>query len=103
VSSTKSVIDVGSNTIHRLVGEVENGVVLPVAGEKISARLGLGVEKTGRIIEEVRILVAVEARKLFARLATLNGTPETAVLATSAVRDAENGSELIEEVRERTG
>jgi exopolyphosphatase / guanosine-5'-triphosphate,3'-diphosphate pyrophosphatase len=102
VSSTKSVIDVGSNTIHLLVGEVENGVVLPVAGEKISARLGLGVEKTGRI-EEVRILVAVEAIKLFARLATLNGVSETAVLATSAVRDAENGSELIEEVRERTG
>ena len=47
--------------------------------------------------------MAVEAIKLFARLATLNGASETAVLATSAVRDAENGSELIEEVRERMG
>jgi exopolyphosphatase/pppGpp-phosphohydrolase len=55
-----AVIDVGSNTIHLLVGEVENGAVLPVTGEKVSARLGSGVDKTGKI-EEARIPVAVEA------------------------------------------
>ncbi|MCA1737707.1 MAG: Ppx/GppA family phosphatase, partial [Actinobacteria bacterium] len=87
--SAHAVIDVGSNTIHLLVGEVENGTVLPVTGEKVSARLGSGVDKTGRI-EEVRIPVAAEAISLFARLAALNGAPDPAVLATSAVRDAEN-------------
>ena len=101
-SSSRAVIDVGSNTIHLLVGEVENGAVLPVVGEKVSARLGAGVEKTGRI-EEARIPVAVEAIKLFARLAAINGASEISVLATSAVRDAENGPELIEEVREKVG
>ena len=50
--SRHSVIDVGSNTIHLLVGEVDGGAVLPVTGEKVSARLGAGVEKTGRIAEE---------------------------------------------------
>ena len=97
-----AVIDVGSNTIHLLVGEVEDGAVLPVTGEKVSARLGSGVDKTGRI-EEARIPVAVEAIGLFARLAVLNGASETAVLATSAVRDAENGPALCEEVREKAG
>lgn len=63
-----AVIDVGSNTIHLLVGEVDGGAVLPVTGEKVSARLGSGVDKTGRI-EEARIPVAVEAIGLFARLA----------------------------------
>jgi exopolyphosphatase/guanosine-5'-triphosphate,3'-diphosphate pyrophosphatase len=97
--SPHAVIDVGSNTIHLLVGEVEDGTVLPVTGEKVSARLGSGVDKTGEI-EEARIPVAAEAIKLFARLATLNGASETTVLATSAVRDAKNGSELIYKVAE---
>src|SRR5215217_1613115 len=98
--SPYAVIDVGSNTVHLLVGEVKNGAVLPVAREKISVRLGSGVEKTGRI-EEARISVAAEAVVLFARLAALNGAHETVVLATSAVREAENGSVLVEEVRRR--
>ena len=99
---TLAVIDVGSNTIHLLVGEVEDGAVMPITGEKISARLGSGVDKTGRI-EDARIPIAAEAITLFARLAALHGASEPAVLATSAVRDAENGPELIEEVRERAG
>jgi len=76
--------------------------VLPVTGEKVTARLGAGVDATGRI-EDARIPLAAEAIGLFARIAALNGAPEPAVLATSAVRDAENGPELVEEVRERYG
>ncbi len=45
--SPHALIDVGSNTFHLLVGEVENGMVLAVAREKISARLGSGVERPG--------------------------------------------------------
>ena len=47
--SPHAVIDVGSNTIHLLVGEVQNGAVLPITGEKVSARLGAGVDETGSI------------------------------------------------------
>jgi len=93
---------VGSNTIHLLVGEVEGGEVLPVTGEKFSARLGAGVEKTGRL-EEQRLALAAEAINFFARIAALNGAPSPEVLATSAVRDAENGAELVERVGEATG
>ncbi len=100
--SPHAVIDVGSNTIHLLVGDVENGAVLPVTGEKVSARLGSGVDETGRI-EEARIPVAAEAISLFARLAALNGAPEPAVLATSAVRDAKNGPDLCREVLVKVG
>ena len=96
------VIDVGSNTIHLLVGEVENGRVLPVTAEKVSARLGAGVEKTGKLGEE-RLALAVEVIRLFFRISSLNGVPEPVILATSAVRDAENGSELEEKVARSTG
>jgi exopolyphosphatase/guanosine-5'-triphosphate,3'-diphosphate pyrophosphatase len=91
--SRHSVIDVGSNTIHLLVGEVDGGTVLPVTGEKVSARLGAGVEKTGRIAQE-RLPLAADAIALFARISALNGVSEPVILATSAVRDAENGLEL---------
>ena len=100
--SRHAVIDVGSNTIHLLVGDVEGGEVVPVTGEKVSARLGSGVEKTGRI-EGPRIPVAAEAIDLFTRVAALHGSPEPRILATSAVRDAENGPELGERVRKLTG
>jgi exopolyphosphatase / guanosine-5'-triphosphate,3'-diphosphate pyrophosphatase len=100
--SRHSVIDVGSNTIHLLVGEVDGGEVLPITGEKVSARLGAGVERTGRL-EGERLALAAEAIALFARIAALNGAPSPEVLATSAVRDAENGPELVERVREATG
>ena len=100
--SRYSVVDVGSNTIHLLVGKVEGGAVLPVTGEKISARLGAGVEKTGRLDDE-RLALAAEAISLFAGIAALNGAPSPEILATSAVRDAQNGPELAERVREGTG
>ena len=100
--SLYSVVDVGSNTIHLLVGKVEGGAVLPVTGEKISARLGAGVEKTGRLDDE-RLALAAEVISLFAGIAALNAAPSPEILATSAVRDAQNGPELLERVRERTG
>lgn len=100
--SRYGVIDVGSNTIHLLVGRVEEGKVLPVTGEKVSARLGAGVEKSGRL-EDKRLTLAAEAISLFAKVSSLNGAPEPVILATSAVRDAENGPELGERVRKSTG
>jgi exopolyphosphatase/guanosine-5'-triphosphate,3'-diphosphate pyrophosphatase len=100
--SRYAVIDVGSNTIHLLVGEVEDGSVLPVTGEKVSARLGEDVEKTGSIKDE-RLGIAARAISLFYEISALNGAPSPVVLATSAVRDAENRTELSKAVRDRTG
>ena len=80
---------------------MDGGAVLPVTGEKVSARLGAGVEKTGRMAEE-RLSLAADAIALFARISALNGVSEPVILATSAVRDAENGLELTERVRELT-
>jgi exopolyphosphatase/guanosine-5'-triphosphate,3'-diphosphate pyrophosphatase len=85
-----------------LVGEVEEGKVMPVTGEKVSVRLGSGVDKNGRL-EEERLVLGAEAIGLFARISSLNGAPSPTILATSAVRDAENGEELVESVRDSTG
>ena len=99
---TYAVIDVGSNTIHLLVGEVVEGSVVPVTDEKVSVRLGAGVEETGRI-EEERLRIATGTIDLFARISAMHGVERPEVIATSAVRDAENGRDLIGAVRVLTG
>ena len=97
-----SVIDIGSNTIHLLVGEVKGGTVRPVRSELIAARLGEGLDRTGRI-DEHRFAIAIETTALMTRIAASEGSPAPAIVATSAVRDALNGAALIDAVRDRTG
>ncbi len=93
-----AVIDIGSNTIHLLVGEVHDSKVLPVSSERVAARLGSGVEKAGRI-EPDRLRLALDSVLLLTKVAALNGAPRPAVVATSAVRDAENGQDLVGAIR----
>ena len=69
--SRHSVVDVGSNTIRLLVGKMDDGAVLPITGEKVSARLGAGVEKTGRLDAERPVLAPERARVLPAAITTL--------------------------------
>ncbi len=101
MAKPQSVIDIGSNTIHLLVGRVRDGAVLPINSERLSARLGTGVDKTGRI-EEARLRVALETVELFVRVAALYGAPSPVIVATSAVRDAENGADLVGAIRALT-
>jgi exopolyphosphatase/guanosine-5'-triphosphate,3'-diphosphate pyrophosphatase len=54
-------------------------------------------------LDERRLVLATEAITLFASIAAMNGAPSPEVLATSAVRDAENGEELVGRVRKATG
>jgi exopolyphosphatase / guanosine-5'-triphosphate,3'-diphosphate pyrophosphatase len=72
--SRYGVIDVGSNTIHLLVGKVEDGEVLPITEEKISARLGTGVEKTGKL-EEEQLALAAETIRLLQRSSRSTACP----------------------------
>lgn len=96
-----AAIDIGSNTIHLLVGKVADGSVLPLTSERVAARLGAGVDKTGRI-ETERLRVALLAVDLFARVARLYGVEQPAIVATSAVRDAANGGDLVGAIRTMT-
>ncbi len=53
--SRRSVVAVGSNTVNLLVGDVDGGAVLPATGEKVSARLVVGVGKNSRVDEGAEI------------------------------------------------
>jgi exopolyphosphatase/guanosine-5'-triphosphate,3'-diphosphate pyrophosphatase len=92
-----AAIDLGSNSTRLLVADVEGGHVEEVArGLKIT-RLGEGVDARGRLlplpIARVRNCLAEYRR----RLEEL-GAERTLVVATSAVRDADNGEAFLGEI-----
>src|ERR1700679_2948423 len=95
-----AVIDIGSNSTRLLVADVADGRVTPVERRSTVTRLGRGVDLSGRLAAE-----AVEAAcgAVDPYMATLGemGTEAVDAIATSAVRDAENGAAFIAELRER--
>jgi exopolyphosphatase/guanosine-5'-triphosphate,3'-diphosphate pyrophosphatase len=95
-----AVIDIGSNSTRLLVADVEDGRVTPVERRSMVTRLGRGVDLSGRLAAE-----AIEAAcgAVGPYLATLEemGAEAVDAIATSAVRDAGNGSAFIAELRER--
>jgi exopolyphosphatase/guanosine-5'-triphosphate,3'-diphosphate pyrophosphatase len=91
------VVDLGTNSTRLLVGDVEDGVVHEVERRLAITRLGEGVDERRLLLPtalaRVRNVLADYRRALEA-----NGVERTLALATSAVRDAENGEAFLGEV-----
>ncbi len=96
-------VDVGTNTLRLLIADVDNQYrVTPLQSAREMARLGEGMGRNGHL-SEVAMERAVKALEGFAKI--LDDTPpmHLAMAATSAVREADNGAEFVQRVRERTG
>ena len=97
-----AVIDIGTNTTRLLVADVEDGEVTELERRTTITSLGQGVDATGRLAQEAmdRVAAAIgEYRELIDRL----GAEPVVALATSAMRDSENGPEFRDLLRERFG
>ncbi|WP_189169976.1 Ppx/GppA phosphatase family protein [Pilimelia anulata] len=97
------VLDVGSNTVHLVVVDAHPGAhPWPGYSEKTPLRLAERLDGDGRITEEgAAALTEAVAR---ARLsAEERGVEELLAFATSAVREAGNGADVLATVRERSG
>jgi exopolyphosphatase/guanosine-5'-triphosphate,3'-diphosphate pyrophosphatase len=99
-SKRVAVIDVGTNSARLLVADVEDGRVSPVERRSQVTRLGRGVDLAGRLSAEA-IEDACEAIGGYVTAYEELGAEIVVVIATSAVRDAENGSAFVAELRER--
>jgi exopolyphosphatase/guanosine-5'-triphosphate,3'-diphosphate pyrophosphatase len=98
-----AALDLGSNSFHLVVVEAHpDGTLETVMQEKESLRLGELVARTGLIDEDAAGRCVDSARRLRA-LAVAAGAEVIRVAATSALRDADNGSDVILAIRERTG
>ncbi len=95
-----AVIDVGTNSARLLVADVAGGRVSPVERRSTVTRLGRGVDLTGRLSAEA-IEDACAAIGPYVAAVEELGATVVDVVATSAVRDAENGSAFVAELRER--
>lgn len=99
---TLAAIDVGTNSFHlvvaRLLGDRRFSII---AKEKAVVRLGESASQIKRLTHKA-MERGVEAMRLFKLVADRTGSPIRAV-ATSAVREAANRDEFIEEVRKATG
>ncbi len=97
------VLDIGSNTVHLLVADVRpGGRPLATTSERSVLRLMRYLQPDGSISEEgVEALVAAttEARKV----AASENVDELLATATSAVREAANGTEVIARIEEALG
>jgi exopolyphosphatase / guanosine-5'-triphosphate,3'-diphosphate pyrophosphatase len=95
-----AVIDVGTNSARLLVADVEGGTVSPVERRSRVTRLGRGVDLSGNLSAEA-IEDACGAIGDYVDAYRELGAETVETIATSAVRDADNGSAFIAELRER--
>jgi exopolyphosphatase/guanosine-5'-triphosphate,3'-diphosphate pyrophosphatase len=103
-SGPVAVIDIGSNSIKALVAaRGNNRAVVPLKIQTIDARIGAGISRANPELTDEAMSRGVEAvRALLADVSAFQPTI-TVLVATSAVRDARNGSEFRQRVREATG
>jgi exopolyphosphatase/guanosine-5'-triphosphate,3'-diphosphate pyrophosphatase len=95
-----AVIDVGTNSTRLLVADVEDGKVSPLERRSTVTRLGRGVDLSGHLASEAIEDVCGAISGYVGILEEL-GAETVDTIATSAVRDADNGSAFIAELRER--
>ena len=92
-----AAVDLGTNTTRLLVADVDDGRIDEVHRETHITRLGEGVDARKRLlpvpIARVRNVLA-DYRRTLERL----GAERTLAVATSAVRDAENGEAFLGEI-----
>ncbi|MHB1164210.1 MAG: Ppx/GppA family phosphatase [Candidatus Nanopelagicales bacterium] len=97
------VLDLGSNTVHLLLVDAHYGAApIPASKLKMPLRLSERLDGTGRVDDQ-----AVEQLLDFVRrglvLAEDKGATEVMAFATSAIREAANGDEVLARVRAETG
>jgi exopolyphosphatase/guanosine-5'-triphosphate,3'-diphosphate pyrophosphatase len=101
-SPRRAVIDVGTNSVKLLVADVEGARLRPVAEESITTRLGAGFYETRRLGKEAIAKTAAAAANYAAKAKEL-GASSVRIIGTSAARDARNGAQLAEAIRQESG
>jgi exopolyphosphatase/guanosine-5'-triphosphate,3'-diphosphate pyrophosphatase len=100
--SRVGVVDIGSNSVRLVVFDGAARSPAYFFNEKVMCGLGAGMVETGRLNPEGRVR-ALAALKRFKLLAEGMELPPLTVVATAAMRDAEDGPEFKAELECETG
>jgi exopolyphosphatase / guanosine-5'-triphosphate,3'-diphosphate pyrophosphatase len=85
-----AVVDVGSNSLRLVVFDRLGATLVPLLNEKVMCALGRGIATTGRLNPE-GIELALANLQRFVALAGALGVDHLAIIATAAVREAQDG------------
>ena len=98
-----AVADLGTNSTRLLIADVSaDGRLTQLERHTEVTRLGEGVDRSGRLSPDAMERVYTALAR-YREIADAADAERRIAVATSAVRDARNGSELVEHVRERLG
>jgi len=98
-----AALDLGSNSFHLIVVEARlDGSFVPLIAEKEMLRLGDLVARTGRI-GEVAMAECLEVLSRFRAIADSKRADEIVAVGTSAIREALDGGEFVDRVRDEVG
>jgi exopolyphosphatase / guanosine-5'-triphosphate,3'-diphosphate pyrophosphatase len=95
-----AVVDLGTNSTRLLVAAVANGEVEELERRTNVTRLGEGVDASGRL-SDTAIERVVAVLSGYREAIDAHGAERVVAIATSAVRDADNGAAFRELLRER--
>ena len=99
----RAVVDIGTNSTRLLIADVEDGGISDVVERQTEiTRLGAGVDADGSLNDEAmgRVYKVLDGYK---EMIDRHGAEDAVAVLTSAVRDAANGAEFADAVRDRWG
>ena len=102
---TYAAIDIGSNAVRLLIKQLESDdkpLFSKVLLLRVPLRLGFDVFASGRISEKKEKNM-IRLMKAYKNLMKIYGVSAYRACATSAMRDAENGPDIIRAVEKKTG
>src|SRR4026207_1955044 len=98
-----AAIDIGTNSVHMIVVRVRPDLSFEVIDrEKEMVRLGAG-GLDGRKLTDTAMDAALQALSKFKRLADSHKVDQILAAATSATREAENGTEALSARQQQNG
>jgi len=95
-----AVVDLGSNSVRLVVFEGESRNPVAIFNEKAVLRLGKGLQQTGRLNED-GVADALTVLGRYRAVARAMGAVPLEILATAAVREANNGPEFVRTIESR--
>jgi exopolyphosphatase / guanosine-5'-triphosphate,3'-diphosphate pyrophosphatase len=99
---TVAIIDMGTNTFHLLIAEVEAGNFSIIHREYVAVKIGMGGINQG-LITEAGIERAVRTMKSFKEMLNEFGIENALAFGTSALRNANNGLAVADLIEKETG
>jgi exopolyphosphatase/guanosine-5'-triphosphate,3'-diphosphate pyrophosphatase len=98
----RAVIDIGTNAVKMLIGEVTGSEVTPVLEVNEQTRLGKGFYPS-HVLRGEAIAATAQAVEKFALQARSEGVENVRVIATSAAREAINARALVDAIFQAAG